>query len=115
MNNYFFCSYHLILDESKEENIQAILNRLNEESPVFDAPSTIQPFHKELNKTEVFGNMSLPELEFENALMWLLKHFQFHFYGWRISGDYENEIIMKADKFREPAICFASFILSRWG
>lgn len=115
MSNNFFCSYHLILDVSKGKNIQDILSGLNKELQVFDAPSTIQPFHKDLNKTEVFGHISLPELEFDNALIWLLKHFQFHFYGWHLSGNFENEIIMKADKFREHEICFTSLTLSRWG
>ena len=113
MNNNFFCSYHLIIDTSNQSNILALINRLNNESQVFDEPSTIQPFHKDPNKTEVFGYINLPELEFDHALMWLLKHFQFHFYGWNISGDYEREIIMKAEKFRERGIFFAGLTLSR--
>ena len=113
MNKPFFCNYHLILNSSTAKNIDSLMNRITKALEVLEAPSTIQPYHKDLTKTEVFGYVNLPDIEFDNALMWLLKKFQFQFYSWNINGDFDNQISIQPEKFRESGIVFAEFMLSR--
>jgi hypothetical protein len=113
--NKFFCNYHLIVNTTAPDVIDVILSRLNKEQDIFKAPAALQPYHKVPHQTEVFGELQLPVMGFDNVLMWLLKCLQFDFYGWHISGDFENEILLKASKFRDSSICYASITLSAWG
>ncbi len=113
MNTNVFCSYHFIINTSQEKKIGLILDRLNHETTIFEQPSTVQPYYKDPNKIEVFGTVILPLLDFDNVLMWLLKQFQYQFYGWHISGDYEHEINLKAEKCRESDLCFVGLTLIR--
>ena len=115
MISKFFCTYHLIVNTSKLDGVKVIINRLNQDKNVFGDPATIQPYHKEPRKMEVFGNIELPEISFDNVMLWLCRHFQFQFTGWRISGDYDNEIMMQAEKFRDSGLCFFNLTISRWG
>jgi hypothetical protein len=113
--NKFFGNYHLIVNTPAPDAIDVILSRLNKEHEIFKAPATLQPYHKQPHQTEVFGELQLPLMDFDNALMWLLKRLQFDFYGWHLSGDFENEILLKAFKFRDSSICYAGITLSAWG
>lgn len=115
MKNNFFCSYHLILNSSKDEAIKVILQRLNKQTKIFGEPATTQPYHKEPEKTEVFGYIELPEVEFDSAITLICRSLQHVFHGWSISGDFENEIMMSSEKCRESGVRFISLTISRWG
>lgn len=113
MSSRFFCNYHMIINSNEQSIIDGMLRRLNKESVLFASPSTIQPYHKGLDKIEIFGYVDMPEINFDNVLTWLCRRLQLHVRSWQVSGDYEHEIKMTSENTAESGLSFISLTISR--